>query len=207
MLSRQLLSGEQNQRTIRTAQYVNEELSVNELLNEVALPEEQHERVRACAETLIQAVRAGKRDQTGLESLLQEYALSAPEGVALMCLAEAFLRIPDKATANRLIRDKLGPLNWETPRSGSSGLIVNTLTWGLQIAGRVVRPAAAHNQPSVTVLKKLMARGGEPFIRAATRRGMEVMGRQFVLGRNMEEALKELGISDEDGEVKVEDEN
>ena len=130
--------------------------------------------------------RAGGR--AGLvQGLLQEFALSSQEGVALMCLAEALLRIPDVATRDALIRDKIVSGNWQQHLGESPSLFVNAAAWGLLLTGKLV---ATHSDAGLTsTLKRVLARGGEPLIRKGVDMAMRMMGEQFVTGETIEQAL------------------
>ena len=146
-------------------------------------------RIAARAQSLVAAVRAGRQGAGGIDAFLQEYELSSQEGVVLMCLAEALLRIPDGETADRLIRDKLGDADWEKHLGHSDSLFVNASTWGLMLTGRVVRLDPGLKGGAGTIVGKLFARSGEPVIRRAMIQAMRILGRQFVMGRTIEEAL------------------
>ena len=122
-----------------------------------------------------------------VQGLLQEFALSSQEGVALMCLAEALLRIPDAATRDALIRDKIGSSNWQAHLGQSASLFVNAATWGLLLTGKLV---ATHSDSGLSAaLRKLVARGGEPLIRKGVDMAMRLMGEQFVTGETIAQAL------------------
>jgi len=122
-----------------------------------------------------------------VQGLLQEFALSSQEGVALMCLAEALLRIPDKATRDALIRDKISNGQWEPHLGKSPSLFVNAATWGLLITGKLV---ATHSEGSLGAsLSRLIGKGGEPLIRKGVDMAMRMMGEQFVTGETIAEAL------------------
>lgn len=162
---------------------------VDDLAAQAALAAAQSQRVETRARDLVRAVRAGRIGKGGVDAFMLEYELSSEEGVVLMCLAEALLRIPDHETANRFIRDKLADGAWEEHLGHSSSLFVNASTWGLMLTGRVVRYGARQEQGLRAILQRLFARGGEPFIRGAVRQAMNIMGRQFVLGRDIDEAL------------------
>jgi len=153
----------------------------------------------AIAETgrkLIQALRA-KRSTTGIESLIQEYSLSSQEGVALMCLAEALLRIPDNATRDALIRDKIGSGNWIEHLGSGKPLFVNAATWGLLITGKL--SATANGQGLAASLKQLIAKLGEPVVRRGVDLAMRMMGEQFVTGETIEEALRRASSAEQRG--------
>ena len=139
------------------------------------------------ATRLVEALRARGRPRP-VEGLMAEYALSSQEGVALMCLAEALLRIPDAATRDRLIRDKIGGGDWRAHLGQSPSLFVNAATWGLLITGRLQRDEATGGLQAA--LLRVASRGGEPLIRAAMDRAMRVLGEQFVAGQTIEAALR-----------------
>ena len=143
-------------------------------------------RIRTLARSLVAKLRAKTRS-SGVEGLIHEYSLSSQEGVALMCLAEALLRIPDAATRDALIRDKLSPGDWRAHVGQSPSLFVNAATWGLVLTGRLVTTTS--EQGLSAALTRLIARSGEPIIRAGVDVAMRLMGEQFVTGRTIEEAL------------------
>jgi len=156
------------------------------LIERAALAPEITERARQVARRLIEALRAD-RDTGGVESLMQEYALSSNEGIALMCLAEALLRIPDADTRDALIRDKIAGGDWSSHVGQSPSLFVNAATWGLVVTGRLTR--TARERTFATALVDLIAKGGEPLIRKAVDLSMRMLGEQFVSGETIEEAL------------------
>ncbi|MGP8025442.1 MAG: trifunctional transcriptional regulator/proline dehydrogenase/L-glutamate gamma-semialdehyde dehydrogenase [Acidocella sp.] len=156
------------------------------LIAEAELPPALSAAARETARRLATRLRA--RHQHGIvETLLQEYALSSQEGVALMCLAEALLRIPDTPTRDALIRDKIGAGNWQSHLGGGRSLFVNAATWGLLITGKLT--ATSSEASLSTLLTRLIGRGGEPLVRTAVNIAMRLMGEQFVLGQNIAEAL------------------
>ena len=138
------------------------------------------------AADLVARLRARPR-AIGVEALVHEYALSSPEGVALMCLAEALLRIPDDATRDSLIRDKVARGDWRAHLGHGAPLFVNAATWGLLVTGRLV--AAETEDGLGAALTRLLARGGEPVIRRAMDLAMRLMGEQFVSGETIAEAI------------------
>ena len=148
----------------------------------------------ASAQQLAQQLAKGLRNRksaggrTGLvQGLLQEYALSSQEGVALMCLAEALLRIPDAATRDALIRDKVAHGDWQTHSGNSASVFVNAATWGLMLTGKLV---ATHSERSLSgTLARLIGKGGEPLIRKGVDLAMRMMGEQFVTGETIHQAL------------------
>lgn len=153
-------------------------------------------RIAATARTLVEALRA-KHKGTGVEGLVQEYALSSEEGVALMCLAEALLRIPDRATRDALIRDKIAGGNWKSHLGGGRSLFVNAATWGLVVTGKLTSTADSAGLSSS--LTRLISRCGEPFIRKGVDMAMRLMGEQFVRGETIEEALRKARPLEERG--------
>ena len=156
------------------------------LIRAAALPAEAAERARAVARRLVEGLRSS-RSGSGVEALIQEYSLSSEEGVALMCLAEALLRIPDRATRDALIRDKIAPGNWRAHFGHSESLFVNAATWGLALTGSLTASASAHSLAAA--LTRLIGLGGEPLIRKGVDLAMRMMGEQFVAGQTIEEAL------------------
>src|SRR5271154_2039157 len=143
-------------------------------------------RIEAVARSLVARLRAKTRS-SGVEGLIHEYSLSSQEGVALMCLAEALLRIPDAATRDALIRDKLAPGDWRAHLGHSPSVFVNAATWGLVLTGRLVTTTS--EQGLSAALTRLIARSGEPIIRRGVDVAMRLMGEQFVTGRTIEEAI------------------
>jgi RHH-type proline utilization regulon transcriptional repressor/proline dehydrogenase/delta 1-pyrroline-5-carboxylate dehydrogenase len=161
---------------------------VDALLPQAKLTAQQAQAAEALARDLVVRVRAQRR-KGGLDAFLHQYALSTEEGVVLMCLAEALLRIPDAGTADRLIRDKVGPAQWEKHLGRSGSLFVNASTWGLMLTGRVVKLGDVTEPDWSNLFGRIVARSGEPVIRQAMYAAMRMMGGQFVLGRTIEEAL------------------
>jgi RHH-type proline utilization regulon transcriptional repressor/proline dehydrogenase/delta 1-pyrroline-5-carboxylate dehydrogenase len=139
------------------------------------------------AARLVKAMR-GKKRGGGVEGLVQEYALSSQEGVALMCLAEALLRIPDDATRDALIRDKISDGDWRAHLGSGRSLFVNAATWGLVVTGKLT--ASVNDRGLAAALTRLIARAGEPVIRRGVDMAMRLMGEQFVTGETIAEALE-----------------
>lgn len=160
------------------------------LLEQARLPAGQAEEAHALAHRIAQQLRNRKNaaGRAGLvQGLLQEYALSSQEGVALMCLAEALLRIPDAETRNALIRDKIAHGQWQSHAGRSPSVFVNAATWGLLLTGKLV---ATHSETGLsTVLTRLIGKGGEPLIRKGVDMAMRMMGEQFVTGETIAQAL------------------
>jgi RHH-type transcriptional regulator, proline utilization regulon repressor / proline dehydrogenase / delta 1-pyrroline-5-carboxylate dehydrogenase len=149
----------------------------------------ERSRIADLAAKLVRAARANRHKHGGVDAFMHEYGLTTEEGIILMCLAEALLRIPDKDTADALIAEKIGGGRWERHLGHSDSLFVNASTFGLMITGRVVKLGEAKGSSPTAVLKRLVGRSGEPFIRQALRQAMKILGDNFVLGRTIEEAL------------------
>ncbi len=162
---------------------------VAELIELAELPVERLDRIAEYARQLVAEVRKRRLGGGGLDAFLHEYELSSEEGVVLMCLAEALLRIPDADTADRLIRDKLGPADWERHLGHSESLFVNASTWALMLTGRVVSLQGFAGESLKSLLGRLVGRLGEPVIRQSVTQAMRILGRQFVMGRTIEEAM------------------
>ncbi|MCS6945070.1 MAG: proline dehydrogenase family protein, partial [Sutterellaceae bacterium] len=160
---------------------------VRELLPQARLAPAAQQAARALAADLIVALRAQRRRASGVDALMREFSLATQEGVALMCLAEALLRIPDTATRDALIRDKLSRGDWRAHVGHSTSLFVNAAAWGLMIGGQLL---ATHSEGTLAAaLTRLLMRGGEPLLRAAVDLAMRLLGQQFVLGQSIKEAL------------------
>lgn len=142
------------------------------------------------AAKMIEKVRESDDSIHMIDALLLQYSLDTREGILLMCLAEALMRIPDNRTADALIRDKLSVADWKKHLSQSDSLLVNASTWGLLLTGKVVNFDAGEDGSAGGVIGKLVNRMGEPVVRQAVNQAMKIMGRHFVLGRNISEALK-----------------
>lgn len=140
------------------------------------------------ARRLVGAVRSQRAKASGVDHLMHEFSLSSEEGVALMCVAEALLRIPDADTADRLIRDKLGKAAWGTHLGQSQSLFVNAATWGLMLTGKLL--ATRSEEALGNALAQVVARCGEPVIRKSTELAMQLLGRQFVMGETIASGLE-----------------
>lgn len=159
---------------------------LDRLIRDAALSPDLRARISARAAGLIRRIRAESKP-TMMELMLAEYGLSTREGVALMCLAEAMLRVPDRATIDALIEDKIAPSDWGRHLGESSSSLVNASTWALMLTGRVLDD----DQPGLAgTLRGAIRRLGEPVIRTAVTRAMREMGRQFVLGQTIDAALE-----------------
>ncbi|PMO59915.1 bifunctional proline dehydrogenase/L-glutamate gamma-semialdehyde dehydrogenase [Vibrio breoganii] len=169
---------------------VDESAWLNELLTLATPLEEERQRTKRQTTALIEAIRADKRSIQMIDALLLEYSLDTQEGILLMCLAEALMRIPDSETADALIKDKLTVADWKSHLSQSDSVFVNASTWGLMLTGKVVGVNNQETTSPSSALSKLVNKMSEPVIRKAMHQAMKVMGHQFVLGRDIKEAQK-----------------
>ena len=178
-------------RSAISALYLADETAlINKFLGLAALPTEHAALVVRQAASWVERVRTLKSEQSPLDAFMQQYDLSSEEGVLLMCLAEALLRIPDSHTADKLIADKLGDADWESHFGKSDSLFVNAGTWGLMLTGKIVKLAPETTGSFRSAINKLVAKSTEPVIQLAVRQAMKLMGSQFVMGRTITEALK-----------------
>ncbi|MEZ9512755.1 bifunctional proline dehydrogenase/L-glutamate gamma-semialdehyde dehydrogenase PutA [Vibrio breoganii] len=169
---------------------VDESAWLNELLKLATPLEEEKQRTKRQTTALIEAIRADKSSIQMIDALLLEYSLDTQEGILLMCLAEALMRIPDSETADALIKDKLTVADWKSHLSQSDSVFVNASTWGLMLTGKVVGVNNQETTSPSSALSKLVNKMSEPVIRKAMHQAMKVMGHQFVLGRDIKEAQK-----------------
>src|SRR4051812_17398919 len=175
---------------IARAYLADEDTAVEELLGRARMSPAEAAASQALAKRLVAEMREARHHRTGVDAFTQEYALSSDEGVVLMCLAEALLRVPDADTADRLIRDKLAGREWERHRGRSDSLFVNASTWALMLTGQVI-DVDTSRWDFESIWRRAAARLGEPVIRQAGVQAVRMLGRHFVLGRDIEEALKE----------------
>ena len=162
--------------------------AVQDMLQRAQMSAEEKQNANELARRLVTQVRADRTKSSGVDALMHEFSLSSEEGVALMCLAEALLRIPDNATRNKLIADKLSDGNWKSHLNNSPSLFVNAAAWGLLITGKLTTPTNSQNLGSA--LTRLLGKGGEPLIRKGVDYAMRMLGKQFVTGQTIEEALQ-----------------
>ena len=177
-----------NRTALRTAYRQEEQACVQQRMREAAPVSAVHAEAAALAGKLIKGARA--RKASGLDAFLQTYGLATEEGVALMCLAEALLRVPDSATADALIRDKLGGVEWSEHLGDSPSTFVNAATFSLMLTGEVLERPELQQRGMGATVKRAVGRLGEPVIRTATLQAMRILGGQFVFGRTIDEALK-----------------
>jgi len=173
---------------VRAAFRQEEEACVEERLRETQNFSRDHAEIHARAVSLIRDARA--REVSGIDAFLHQYGLNTEEGIALMCLAEALLRVPDARTADALIRDKIGEIDWREHLGESSSTFVNAATYSLMLTGEVLERPEEKQKGMGRTLRGAMNRLGEPVIRNATFQAMRILGGQFVFGRTIAEALK-----------------
>lgn len=162
---------------------------ISKLLEKARLPQSQINEIQKVAMNLVANIRDARKKSSGIDTFLSEYSLSSEEGIALMCLAEALLRVPDNATIDSLIKDKLSEPDWKAHLGQSDSFFVNATTWALMLTGKVLTPERAESTLSKAIFK-LINRSGEGVVRKAVDRAMRIMGKQFVMGQTIQEALK-----------------
>ena len=173
---------------ITTAYRRDEAEAVADMLARAQLSEDERREAEALARRLVKQVRDSRRKASGVDALMHEFSLSSEEGVALMCLAEALLRIPDADTRNKLIQDKISGGDWKSHLGHSPSMFVNASAWGLLITGKLT--AASDEKSLGSALTRLIGKGGAPLIRQGVNYAMRMLGKQFVTGQTIEEALK-----------------
>jgi len=167
-----------------------EDAAVTRLLRSLELTGGARHRAVAVASALVEGARARRDERPFLDAFLQEFGLSNQEGIALMCIAEALLRIPDDPTADRLIAEQLANGDWSAHSGRSESLFVNASTWGLMLTGGILELEPAIKNDAASWVRKFTRKAGEPVVRLAVRRAMRIIGGEFVVGRSIEEALK-----------------
>ncbi len=172
---------------LRLAYRQNEDACVEERMQQASPAVQVHGEAAALAQQLIEGAR--ERKASGIDAFLHQFGLDTEEGIALMCLAEALLRVPDAETADALIKDKIGDIDWGEHMGESSSTFVNAATFSLMLTGEVLEQPELHQRGMGATLKRTVGRLGEPVIRKATLQAMRILGGQFVFGRTIEEAL------------------
>ena len=171
---------------MRAAYLADEAAELRRLVDIAGLSPEDRSAITETAANLVRSVRT-TAGPTMMESFLAEYGLSSTEGVALMCLAEALLRVPDDRTIDALISDKIAPANWGKHLGHSSSSLVNASTWGLMLTGRMLTES---EENLAGALRYMLRRLGDPVVRQAVKQAMRELGRQFVLGQTIDEAVR-----------------
>lgn len=175
---------------LRHAFLVDEGQALNAALDAARVDSAMQQRIESTARHLVESVRAEQRSNVGMQSFLTQYDLGSQEGVLLMCVAEALLRIPDAATADKLIRDKFAQGDWQKHLGASDSMLVNAGTWGMMLTGKLVTVAPTDMVDIGGWLGRIANKLGEPIVRTALRQGMRLMAEQFVMGRDINEALQ-----------------
>ncbi len=169
------------------------------LIEQATASEEETRRTADVARRLVHAARASRHKYSGIDAFMHEYGLTSEEGVILMCIAEALLRIPDGDTADDLIAEKMARGEWERHLGASDNLLVNASTYGLMLTGKLMRQRDSKDSGARAVLTRLFARSGEPLIRQAVRQAVKILGDQFVLGRTIQDALSRAASMEAEG--------
>lgn len=177
-----------NRSTLNKAYRMDEATCVNKLFAILELTPTIEQKIQQRARQLITEVREQEKERSGINLLMTHYDLSTEEGILLMCLAEALLRVPDKETKKLLIRDKLTSASWEKHIGASESSFVNMATWGLALSGKLLRKDKKGN--FISIWRGLVRRSGEPVIRKAVHQAMRLLSENFVLGRTIPEAVK-----------------
>ena len=175
---------------IREFYRIDEKTAVEHILPEAEVNVSARSRAWERARKMVLQIRKDQEGNGAIDALLNEYSLSSEEGVVLMCLAEALLRVPDKHTQDELIRDKISQGQWSAHLGASDSLFVNASSWGLLITGSMVNYADKRNHDRFGLLKKTIGRLGEPVIRKSMNYAMKIMGKQFVMGETIEDATE-----------------
>ena len=184
---------------LRAAYRADEAEVVRRLLDEAQLSHEAVDRIAERARALVAEVRRRRHGTSGIDAFMHEFELSSKEGVVLMCLAEALLRVPDAHTIDKLIADKIADADWQAHLGQSDSLFVNASTWALMLTGRVIKLDDQDTRDLGGVLRRLVHRSGEPVIRSAVTQAMRILGRQFVMGRNIAEAIERAAPEEKKG--------
>lgn len=169
---------------------MDETKAVNALIDQAQLPKEALDRIYQTAEQLVVGTRASRAKRSGLDDFLHKYDLSSEEGIALMCLAEALLRIPDSMTIDRLISDKISTAEWAEHLNSNNSLFVNTATWSLMLTGKIFAPTLNNQKNLSSSLKRFFSRTSSAIIRPIILQGMKIIGKQFVMGITIQKALE-----------------
>ena len=186
---------------IRDFYRIDENVAVDHILPAAEVNVSARSRAWERARKMVLQIRQDQEGNGAIDALLNEYSLSSEEGVVLMCLAEALLRVPDKHTQDELIRDKISQGKWSTHLGSSDSIFVNASSWGLLITGSMVDYADKRKQDRFGLLKKTVGRLGEPVIRKSMNFAMKVMGKQFVMGETIEAATERAAEKEQQGYV------
>ncbi|MBU1312072.1 MAG: trifunctional transcriptional regulator/proline dehydrogenase/L-glutamate gamma-semialdehyde dehydrogenase, partial [Gammaproteobacteria bacterium] len=186
---------------IRNYYRIDENTAIDYLLPLAEVGVKARSRAWERARQIVHTIRKDQDGQGGIDALLNEFSLSSDEGVVLMCLAEALLRVPDKRTQEALIRDKLAKGDWSSHLGSSDSLFVNASSWGLLVTGKMVSYNDKAKAQQFGMLKKTLGRLGEPVIRKSVNFAMKIMGKQFVMGTNIDDAIERALDTEQKGYV------
>jgi len=186
---------------IREFYRIDENIAVDHILPLAEVNVSARSRAWERARKMVLQIRQDQAGNGAIDALLKEYSLSSEEGVVLMCLAEALLRVPDKHTQDALIRDKISQGQWSSHLGSSDSLFVNASSWGLLITGTMVNYADKRKQDGFGLLKKVIGRLGEPVIRKSMNYAMKIMGKQFVMGETIKAATERAASKEQQGYV------
>ena len=186
---------------IREFYRIDENIAVEHILPVAEVNVSARSRAWERARKMVLQIRQDQSGKGAIDSLLKEYSLSSEEGVVLMCLAEALLRVPDKHTQDALIRDKISQGKWSSHLGSSDSLFVNASSWGLLVTGTMVDYADERKKDSFGILKKVVGRLGEPVIRKSMNYAMKIMGKQFVMGETISDATQRAATKEQQGYV------
>ena len=175
--------------TITKSYRMDETECLKRLLPEAMLPQNSLDHIASIAKQLVHETREYKKRQSKIDSLLHQYDLSTDEGIALMCLAEALLRIPDKATMDKFISDKISTVEWKNHLSTDNSFFINAATWSLVLTGKIFAPTLDNQQNLMSSLKRAAGRLGVGMIRPFILQMMKTIGKQFVMGQDIQSAL------------------
>lgn len=165
--------------------YVAELIETHAALDDATLNQISHQ-----ASALVEHVRLMRDKSSGIDSFMHAFSLTSEEGIALMCLAEALLRVPDKATIDDLIKDKLSGTDWSAQLNQNNSMFVNAATWGLMLTGKILSPVSHDESSWKGTLKHFVSRASEGVVRKAVAKAMQIMSRQFVMGQTIQDAIK-----------------
>jgi RHH-type proline utilization regulon transcriptional repressor/proline dehydrogenase/delta 1-pyrroline-5-carboxylate dehydrogenase len=183
---------------LNTTYRQDETVCIENLLEQANFAPDALQRIQQTAKNLVIKTRKNRKKQSGLDSFLHQYDLSSEEGIALMCLAEALLRIPDKETIDKLISDKLSAADW-AQHLNSNSLFVNAATWSLMLTGKLYAPTLDTQQSLASSLKRFISRTSSAVIRPIVLHGMKIIGNQFVMGTTIDKAIQRAKKSEAEG--------
>ena len=187
------------QLAIANAFHMNETTAVKHLITQAKLTPTEAKNTQKLATKLVKGARTARLKETGIDAFMVQYDLSSEEGIILMCLAEALLRIPDKLTADKLIRDKITQGEWKEHLGQSDSLFVNAATWGLMLTGKIIENPLLNQTKVKKTFQSLVKRQSSPVIRKAVTQAMRILGKQFVLGENIKSGLKRAKTQEKKG--------